>query len=69
MFPTVTMCTQMRTLCTRLIYMIVVSRPVDNIAVTATSLCQSYFEKVDPEHSVENLFFIVQHKLNFKEHV
>jgi len=38
--------------------------------VTATSLCQSYYEKVYPEHIRRQLyFFLVQQKLNFKEHV
>ena len=55
MFPTVTMYTQLRTLRTGSYApdkMIVVPRPVVN-DVTATSLCQSYYEneKVYPEHS------------------
>ena len=54
---------------TRPIYMILVPRHVVN-DVTATSLCQSYNEKVYPEHSHRQLYFSpVQQKLNFKEHV
>ena len=67
MFPTVTMCTQLRTLrkvATRLRYMILMPRYND---VIATSLYQSYYEKV---HSRRQLYsFSCTTKLNFKEHV
>ena len=49
MFSTLTMCTQLRTLRTGSyepeLYMILVPRPVVN-NVTATSLCQPYYERV-----------------------
>ena len=65
MFRTVTMCTQLRTLRTGSYApdkMIVVPRPVVN-DVTATSLCQSY-------SAVDNyISFLIQQKLDFKEHV
>ena len=47
---------------TRLIYMTLVPRPVVN-DITATSLCQSYNEKVYREHSRRQLYiFFVYNK-------
>ena len=59
---------------TRLIYMILVPWPVVNDA-TATSLCQSYYEKVYPEHSHRQLYIfflyntnlILKNMCNFKD--